>query len=267
MGTTLILDDNVHYEFLGTGCEGTVFAYDELTAFKTFFSFQTPEERNLKLYKIEALGKLSDPSFLFPLGFTRYSNKPKEGYYMKRVYKNKEYSNVALLKLLKDMRLKFGILIEVDAAVRRAHKVGIRIGDLRGGNILVDREDKPLFCDTDNYVYDDMGFDLKPDRVRWLENFYKRKLDLMDVDKFFLAVVAIDTMFKYLDVYENLSPEFLRDLVEKLNVSREIKNGLLEIFSDSENKPYVGDILRELNPDEKILSLPKTLLLNVKHRV
>ena len=50
------------------------------------------------------------------------------------------------------------------------------------------------------------------------------------------------------------SDVYFKKLIEFMDVSQEVKDGLRLIFSDANEKPYIGPILKKINPEQKIIS-------------
>ncbi len=252
------------YDYQGSGSEGYVYGYDKKTAFKIFFPFTSLQKRILKLRKIELMCSLKDESFAFPQGFTGFQDGFKEGYFMPRIHKNEQYPTFAEARTDDDQTERISLIMKGDAAVQRTHRKGVIIGDIKENNILIDREWNPVFVDTDNYVYGDYGFDLKFERASWPVKLYKKPFSPMDRDKFLYALVSIKCLLRDVHIIEYESPEFFRELISALNVSKEVKNGLTAIFSDSKGKPYIGSILEEIDSNTRLLSMKSIKKLNMK---
>lgn len=229
---------------LGIGNEGEVYRYGEYAIKKIY-------HKNLdKNRKIERLGVLSDKNFLFPLGFFGYESLYQEGYYMEEVHFGEELRDFDDLVLLNDIKRKLKIIKEADNAIRRAHESGIIIGDIKGDNILIDEDDNPRFGDTDNYKVGEYDFDLAPKCKDWLSYAYGTKENLLESDKFVWAILVLETIFKVGDLYNQHSTVYLGEIIRVLDVSKETREILNTIFSDTENRPYIGEII-----DSKMLSL------------
>ena len=148
----------------------------------------------------------------------------------------------AYLLVLRDQRKKLEYFIKADEAMQRIHKLGIAIGDIRENNILIDKNDNPVFIDTDNYSYFDSKYNFDDIRLHWLEMIYHKKFSKMDIDKYLYALMIMDTFSYYANLYEMQSDEFFEDYISLLNVDNETKEGLRLIFSDSHDKPYIRQI-------------------------
>ena len=242
------------YPQIGWGDEGSIHKYNDQIAFKTFDFTPDKEKLPRKFEKIELLGRLQDPAACFPIGLVGYEDMKKEGYYCDLVNKLEEYGNFEDLELLKDKKQVIGYTIQADEAIQRFHKMGIILGDIKGKNIMIDCNGNVKFVDTDNWMYAGYDFDLMPDRASWLKNIYKRDFSLVDNDRFVFAVMAIQYFVDGSIIRLHRTDFYFRKMIELMDVSQEVKDGLRLIFSDANEKPYVGPILKLINPEQKLLS-------------
>lgn len=51
-------------------------------------------------------------------------------------------------------------------------------------------------------------------------------------------------------------------MIEFMDVSQEVKDGLRLIFSDANEKPYIEPILKKINPEQKIISKESIYRIN-----
>ena len=58
------------------------------------------------------------------------------------------------------------------------------------------------------------------------------------------------------------SDNYFKKLVEYMDVTQEVKDGLRLIFSDAKEKPYIGPLLSKINPEQKILTKDAIYRLN-----
>lgn len=251
------------YEYLGQGHEGIVYRFDSQTAIKIFKPFDNRYYQKLKFQKVKVFSQFTDPSFTFPKGLVEFETHTKEGYYKNLVDVHSKYPTFDALSDYPNCHKKLDIILSGDSAIKRAHSTGLVLGDIKKENLLIDRDLNPVFVDCDNYAGLGFGFDLLPYRIRRLTEIHGKDFSVQDSDKFLYAVKALHIIIGY--PISRMPKEFYYELVMKLNVSLAVKNGLLEIFSDMRNKPYVGDIIKEINPEEKILSLENASKLGL-HR-
>lgn len=247
------------YPLIDFGSEGKVYQYNEKTAFKIYSGFQTPIEQKMKFRKIECLGTIKEKNFCFPLGLVGFQNLKKEGSYMDLVEPLDAFGNFEYLKYLRDKKRILKIIKLADDAIRRVHSREIIIGDMRGANILIDRNDTPQFVDTDNYLIDEFYFDLVPARSTWLNRVTHESCSLKDNDIYVFAMMCLESILR-IDVLSSKgkNPEYLyryfRSIIDRLNVTATVKEGLRTIFSDARCKPYISSIFAEIDTDSELLS-------------
>ena len=254
---TLIIEEKKRYKEypqIGFGDEASIHKYNEQIAFKTFDFIQDKENLPRKFEKIELLGQLSDVAACFPIGLVGYEDMKKEGYYYNLVNPLKNYKDFDYLQFLKDMRQLLGYIIQADEAIQRFHKMGIILGDIKGDNIMLDCNGNVRFVDTDNWMYNDYGFDVYPGRADWLSDNFNKKFSLIDNDRFVFAMMAIQYFIDGDIIRLHHSDVYFKKLIEFMDVSQEVKDGLRLIFSDANEKPYIGPILKKINPEQKIIS-------------
>ena len=232
---------------IGYGDEGNVYEYNKDIVLKIYYS-----KKNLrrKFEKIELLGKMQDDNASFPIGLVGYESGEKEGYYSSHAKPDRYFKDFSQFAAIEDKTQKLKAILEADAAIRRFHQKGLILGDIRGANIMVSRNNKPIFIDTDNWMIGDYGFDILPYRTEWLEQAYRKKASLIDNDRFVFAIMALQMLIKKAISKDLPTKEDLDNLVESLPTSKRIKKEIKLIFSDARNKPYIGDILREIYPEE-----------------
>lgn len=246
-------DMNNPYQRLGKGDEGVVRQYNTKIAFKIFTYTSCRMKLQRKFAKIETLAKLQDEAACFPLGLVGYENGKKEGYYMDLVDINPKYSDVNALKYLQDMKQAFEYIKKIDAAVQRFHEKGIILGDIKGNNIMIDKDGNPKFVDTDNWMYGEYGFDVRPCRSTWLRKDFGKNRSLLDNDKYIFALMIINFL-RGVSVPGYNTSKYLSKMIEIMNVSKEVKDGLRLIFSDAYDKPYIAEVLEKVDFEEEILS-------------
>ncbi len=254
---TLIIEEEKRYrEYpqIGFGDEGSIHKYNEQIAFKVFVFIPDKEKLPKKFEKIELLGQLTDPAACFPIGLVGYEDKKKEGYYYDFVNKHKKYEDFNCLKFLKDMRQLIGYIIQADEAIQRFHKMGLILGDTKGENIMIDYNGNVKFVDTDNWMYKGYDFDLYPCRAHRLNDTFNKNFSLIDNDRFVFAMMAIQNFIDGDLIRLHRSDVYFKKLIEYMDVSQEVKDGLRLIFSDANEKPYIGPILKKINPEQKIIS-------------
>lgn len=253
--TLLIKKDNLYnkYPQIGFGDEGSVHRYKEFLALKIFVFIKAKYYKENKFKKIEEIAKIKDPSFCFPLGLVGFENELKEGYFMDLVITGDGLRTFDDLKGLKDIKKLIEYLLKGDTAIERIHKKGIIIGDIKGDNIIIDENGNPRFVDTDNYAYGDFDFDVFPDRRKRFKKIFGKDCSDADSDKFIYAMLCLTRLAPGIFFNISTTPKYLKVLVELLNVDPESRDILEAILSDAEDKPYIGPVLRKINPEQPLL--------------
>lgn len=261
----LIIDEKKRYKEypqIGYGDEASVHKYNESLAFKVFTFTQDNTKLPRKYEKIELIGKIQDESACFPIGLVGYEDELKEGYYCDLVQYQPECKDFTKLKSLNDMKKILNCVIQADEAIRRFHQRGFILGDIKENNIMIDINDKVKFVDTDNWMYGDYGFDLTPDRSNWLTRTYKKEFSPLDNDRFVFTLMALQLFIDNTYIRLHRNDRYFEKLIEYMDVSSEVKDGLRLILSDAHNKPYVGPILEKINPEQPLVTKEQTYILN-----
>lgn len=253
MYRTLYADEEYKYDQIGFGTEGAIYKYDENTAFKTFFK-NNRENNALKIEKVKTMTKLNDPSFAFPKGLIHIGIKNEIGYYMDLVHTNPNCKDFYLIDHHYLVKAKefLDIIIKADEAIKRAHRLGIVLGDIKKDNILVDINDNPIFVDTDNYAYGDYSFDMRDKKTYWLKDLYGRSFDLKDNDKYVYTLMVLQYYLRGIVLRYMQDKDIYRWLIKLMVASPEVKEIIETILSDSDDKPYIGDALKLINPEEDL---------------
>ena len=241
--------------FLGEGTEGKVFQRDDL-AFKIFHLKNLKKILSCKYKKIELLSKLDDSSFCFPMGLFTFNNKYINGYYMPLIKIGKYKNMDELLYKSNDIPKMIKCLCKASDAIERLHKLGVTIGDIRPTNIMLNQNDEPIFIDTDDYSIGGYDYDLNLQCVDYLYDIYHHHFSYEDIDKFLLGILAIQPLLEGTVIESQMlskyGDEYFQNLIHYMNIDNEIKDALRLIFSDSQNKPYIGPILKRINPTKRI---------------
>ena len=70
-------------------------------------------------------------------------------------------------------------------------------------------------------------------------------------------------IFTPTNVFDYRSPDFFKYLVSFANLPKEVKDGLAQIFSDSINKPYIHEVLKEIDQEREEKKKKKVMQLNI----
>lgn len=261
--TILIDNENLHniYPQIGYGCEGTVFKHDNKIAFK-IFNFSKEKLLENKFKKIEFLGTIKDDSFEFPQGLVGFENGKKAGYFMNLIETDLRLKNYYQLNFVHDKAKVIEYLLKAEEAIKRIHSKGIIIGDMHCENIMIDRDDNARFIDTDNYATEDFEFDILPRVTTIYERVFKSQCSLIDNDKFTFSLMALQYFMDGTILSMSSSVRYFSQLIEFLDVNKYSKDVLASIFSDSIDKPYIGEMLREIDPEKRLIEKEYVYALN-----
>jgi|GEM_PF-6751574 len=249
------------YPQIGYGDEGSVHKYDDLTALKIFM-FIKKELLPNKYKKLEVFGKYRDESFCFPKGLVGYEDEQKEGYFTDLVITDGKLKTFDQLTFLKDIRQLIKYLLKANVAIERIHKEGFIIGDVKSDNIMIDIHGNPRFVDVDNYAFEDFDFDVFPGRRDWFKRIFGKDCSPVDSDNFLYAMMCLQ-YFAYGTLLDQArTPTYFNTLIKLLDIDLESKEILKIIFSDAENKPSIGPVLKKINPEVKILTKNDIQILN-----
>lgn len=250
------------YSPIGSGCEGTIYQLDKYTAMK-IYTFIDSDLLPNKYAKIELLGQIKDDSFSFPQLIVGFENFKKAGYTMHLIEPNIGCSTIDQLIYIKDQLLKIKVLNKACNAMERIHKKGICIGDIRGDNILINKDYKPIFVDTCNYSMDDFDFDIVPAVTFHYEYIFNKKCSKVDNDKFIFARLALQCFMNGTILSMVNSKSYYQQLIKLLDVNKQSKEVLKAIFSDSNDKPYISEILNEIDIDKPLFNKEQIYSLNM----
>lgn len=239
------------YPSIGYGTEGEVYRYDDKYALKRFSLFRAMEyfyERNLELKfsKIEEMTKLHDESICFPVGILGFKDMFMEGCYFNLVDYEPGKKDFEDLSEYFDRDERIDLLIKGDEVLRRIHNMGMIIGDVKEDNIMIDKNNNPIFVDVDNYAYGYYPFSLFPDRITVYERMHGhegkcRDCDIMLYTLMSLRMIFSDKDFTFSESYENIMAK-----VRLLDLNDEIREYIELILSDSIDKPYVSPLLQKI---------------------
>ena len=250
---------------LGEGSEGKVYQKDDL-AYKIFHLNSLRKILRCKYQKIEILSKLSDPSFCFPTGLCSFSDDYIKGYFMPLI-KTDKYQNMGeLLYKSNDLPKMIECLSKVSDAIERLHKLGLTIGDIRPTNIILNQNEEPIFVDTDNYAFGGLDYDLDLRCTCYLYEIYHKFFTYEDIDRFLLGILAIQPFLEGTVIESQILMQhddaYFQNLIHYMHIDSEYKDALRLIFSDSPNKPYIGPILKRINPTERIFKYQDASKIN-----
>ena len=254
------------YELLGSGAEGEVFKIANDLAFKKFYLKNAQKKLKYKYKKIELLSKLNDPSFNFPLGLCTFGEF-KEGYYMPFI-KTGKFKNLDEIFYKSNNVASFTkYIIKISNALQRLHQMGITVGDVRCQNILIQENDEPIFIDTDSYAIGEFDYDLDLRCTKYLFELYHKEYSYEDIDKFLLAIISIQPFLEGTVIEAQIRLQrddmYFKNLINLMQITKEDKEALREILSDSYDKPYIGPILERINPKSRLFKFKDAPKINL----
>ena len=193
---------------------------------------------------------LQDDSFAFPIGLAYNYRNMLIGYYMNLIKPHPLYESFKALYLKGcDKQTLLRLLIKADAILQKAHQKGIILGDIKKNNILINQEGNPIFIDTDNFKYQGFSYDLVPERSTWLNDLYHRVFSDADNDKFIFTLMALEMLYPHVNFYFRRDEEIFTNVINSIDFPNYVGVGIREILSDSDNKPYLGEILEPILKD------------------
>ncbi len=253
-GTLIINKKDLHVKYpqIGEGDEGIVYQYNDKLVFKTFERSEKDVIPN-KFKKVELLMTEKDEAFEFPCDFVFFMDGEKSAYTMNFIETREALKSFLDLIYITAIDIKYGYFKKAEEAIKRAHGIGIILGDIKGNHILINKEDNLKFVDTDNFAVGPYGFDTIPRVSKLYERIHHNKCSLIDNDKFTFSLLALYCYFPFFPVYEVKSFSQYKELMNYLDISKHSKEMLLSILSDAPNKLYVCEALREFEIDKPLL--------------
>lgn len=236
--------ENVYIK-VAEGSEGIVYRYNSSSVLKVFkkelFHNQTIN-KDIKFKKIEELIKIKNDineSFNFPSEIV-CAKGTKIGYLSNYIENNNRVMDIFSLFKTKETKRFLEILIKVNSALSQIHKQGFIVGDIKGSNILINKDGNPIFIDADNFAFGQFDFDIIPGVTRMFRQFYGKECSRLDNDKFLLALLFLS----YFDINgKKVDEKYINNIVKSLKLDKESNEILNCIFSDSIDKPYIEPVL------------------------
>jgi len=150
-------------------------------------------------------------------------------------------------------------LLEVEAIIKRCHESPnyIVIGDTNGSNFLIDEEGKVKFVDFDNVGIGDFPFDVGSLYTSAAQRIVPSAKG-QDIDKVALGFMVMDDLCKPRDqlgirtfAYAySVELQDISDHIDMLDVSKASKEVFRALISDTTDRPYVGEVIREISGKE-----------------
>lgn len=238
--------ENLHFtkhegNIIGLGSEGRVYRLDENTVAKYFFYEYVAKNKieKIKLIKDMNIKNISKPGDII------YINDVLSGYTMDYVNSKINLKNYMLSD--NSIENKINLLKQAEKIMKELHKNDIVLVDTFYHNFLVNNM-KLTAIDIDNFYVKGFEHDFIPNTIydSYIENINEEVTSDMDKynNTFFVLYFLTNGGFDMGKVHGDIN--FFKHFIKKLEISKELKSLLIEIMSDSTNKPYLEDNIEEL---------------------
>ena len=124
------------------------------------------------------------------------------------------------------------------------------------------KNNNPIFIDTDNYAYQNYYYNLISYHSYYLCNTFRKSFSQVENDKYLLAIISMQLYTPGIVISNNQTDRFYREMIRLMDIPSESKDELRQIFSDAYDKPYIGPVLKRINPRTKLLSSDSISKLN-----
>jgi serine/threonine protein kinase len=238
---------------LGEGSEGQIYPYGKNEVIKIFTIGRSLILKN-KLMKVKRLMTENIKGYEFPKDVAVDIFDDFVGYTMNRVFTSEKIESLDDLQgdLFYDMQFplstKAGYLIKLEPLLKSASDKGIYYVDIKGKNILIDRYDQLHNVDTDCCIVDQYGADCSMPYLSHYQNNVSEHIDENTV-KYIFGIFVLQFLAKDLHVYNRIEDDLrtnrnsLPEMVRSLDIGEGEKDVFLELFSDTKDKQYLGQIL------------------------
>jgi serine/threonine protein kinase len=264
-GVIKINDTNLFndFRFTGRGSEGRVFKFDDNTVIKLYHQHILEDLRmQNKFLKIKSLQSKSISGYIFPRSIVINQREIPIGYLMDYVDKDEE---VFLGNIYdeNDKRYSFNerlkLLIEIEDLIKKGHVEGLVLLDIKSSNLLINKEGFINIVDTDNFKTSEYSQNIIP---YYFEPYVREISEEIDdnIDKYAFGLFALCMLVKHSYNYPFPGYDehgYIKDIykyVKALDLDEEIKEVFYELFSDTRQKPYIGDCLKTMQK-QKLKSL------------
>lgn len=243
------IEDILYSKLIGVGSEGIVYNYQG----KALKYLNNPTIN--KETKIKMLKETKNNSIVKPIDLIYDENEKFIGYTMEMIQKN----NLNIKDKINNsnsLKEKIEILKKQEEIMKTIHKDNMKIIDFNYSNFIYNKNEIKLI-DSDNFYVENFPNDNIP------LNYYKyycgkvsnsitNDIDIMSNTLNMLWLITEDPFLKKeLLIYNNNN--YIEEYIKKLILPKEAKSLLLEIVSDSVNKPYINNDLDVLMTEEKLI--------------
>ncbi len=237
---------------IGHGAESLVYRFDSDKVFKYLIN---PTKN--KINKITALSMLNIPNFVFPEELVYNEKGQPIGYIMDQVSvdASKSIDNKAMqLQTIAD---KIELFKKQENLLKAAHNNDLIMVDFNYRNFLIDQLQNVVAIDTDNYFYKEFPNDINP---ALYYDYYIDKVSekiTPDLDKMSFTLNALYLLtggiFSRNAMQYYSDDEYIEDIINELAIPKSARELLLELVSDSTNKPYINNDLDCLKSEQKYI--------------
>lgn len=242
-------DLGVLYPELGKGVEGTVYKYSDNKVIKIL----NREEISIDtiINRLNYFISIKVENVVFPEDLVYNSKNEIIGYSMKLIIPNK-YKSFFNLYECKNNEEFIDYFKKAQESMKELHKRDIFIGDFNPNNIMIDKDNNPIFIDTINYATSEFDFLLKPYNSMIYEKVFKRKCSLLDNDIFMFAFLLLSFFVSFNDLEKAIkNPNYFKEIINNLDISSSSKNTLNKIFSQNDEKEYIDIVLNDLKKSKQ----------------
>ncbi len=235
------------YPELGKGVEGTVYEYKNQV-----LKILDGKEVSLPtiIDRLKYLVNIKVSNVVFPENLVYNTDKKIIGYSMKLVIPN-EYKSFFNLLECKDNKKFVDYFINIQETMKELHKKRIYVGDFNPNNIMIGKDENPVFIDTINYATPEFDFLLKPYNSMIYEKLFSCNCSLLDNDKFMFAFLFLSYFIPFNDLEKAIKDAaYFKKIIDKFNISNQSKEILNKIFSSSDNKEYLDNVLLDFKDNE-----------------
>ncbi|MDD3392791.1 MAG: hypothetical protein PHE54_04555 [Bacilli bacterium] len=256
------------FEYIDSGTEGAIYwnGYnDNQTVLKLFYELMPSFTKENKIIKLQVLAEIADRHYLpaeKPVS-TMSDDEEYVGYEMTTPYQhgdNPFFKNLDDLFLMGTKMQCFEALSATNENLKILHGLKIYVNDLKTANILLDGDLKPTFCDIDSFLVP--GIPQTDDDIFYTNSLFEQLypntcLTPINNDRFMLGLMSLNYFMDNNDLIYTPTMELFESLTSMATINRNGKNILKAILSDSLDKPYISELLKELDPEQELFSKDK----------
>lgn len=240
------------YVELGSGREGIVYKYNDNLAIKIFKKEEIDFSNIIERIKYLVTIKPKVKNVIFPEQIVINTKDEIIGYSMKLIEFNKYKSFFNLIECKNNDEF-IEYFKQAQETMKELHKNNIFIGDFNPNNIMIDKDNTPLFIDTVNYAISKYGFLHESYNSLIYEKIFKVKCSNLDNDKFMFSFLFLTFFISFEDIESAIEDaNYFKIIIENLDISNSSKSILNKIFSSSSNKDYLDEVFDDFKKKEHL---------------